>query len=71
METSSSKKIDIYQLRTMCDKAQNIDEIISLNRLIPELTYEEKAIAHANMDDGIYRDGVLIGEKTVDLETEE
>lgn len=63
MEAMIREPFDILQLRGMLDRAGTIDEIRALNALVPDLNPEEKAMAHRNLDDGIYdANGILVGE---------
>ncbi len=64
METSSKNTVDMHQFRSMVEKAKTIDDLEKINSIIPKLTPEQAAIAHKNLDDGIYDEsGLLIGEK--------
>lgn len=64
METPIQKTVDVYQIRNLLSKANSIDEIKDISSFFPELSNEEKMIAHDNLNDGIYdTNGTLIGEK--------
>lgn len=55
--------VDIYALRAMLSKAKTVDDIKALKSYVPKLSAEEQENAHRNMNDGIYRNGILVGEK--------
>jgi hypothetical protein len=66
IKSASQQRYTIAQLQEMLRHAETVDEIRVIRNLFPILSEEEREKGHRRLDDGIYRNGMLVGEKHPD-----